>query len=142
MITRDVDTGTQRASMTMWSTGVGPTIFAVGTARLSPAAVADDAARAATLAFFRDALVRNIGGTDPVRPAALPSLLLTPGRNLLAADAFETVGRAGADGRKSRLAARLFIVDDRFFQVVALGADGAIPPDALDTFFSSFRLTS
>jgi hypothetical protein len=33
------------------------------------------------------------------------------------------------------------VVDDRFFQLVALGAEGEIPPEALDTFFTSFRLT-
>ena len=69
-------------------------------------------------------------------------LPLPPGdpRRLLASESVEAFG-PGPDGRKSRLAARFFIVDDRLFQVVALGADGEIPPDALDTFFTSFRLT-
>jgi hypothetical protein len=39
-----------------------------------------------------------------------------------------------------QLAARLFIVDDRLFQVVALGARDELSPEVLDTFLTSFRL--
>jgi hypothetical protein len=139
-VVREIDVAGQRTSMTMWSTGVGPTMFAVGHAQLPQAAVTDEAARARTLTFFREVLVRNIGGTVTSQQPAL--LALSPGdaRKLLASESVEAIGKAGADGRKSRLAARFFIVDDQFFQVVALGAEGEIPPDALDTFFTSFRL--
>jgi hypothetical protein len=44
-------------------------------------------------------------------------------------------------GRPAQLAVRLYVVDDRLFQLVALGAEGEIPPQALETFFDSFRLT-
>lgn len=141
-VTRDLDVGGQRVSMTMWSTGVGATMFAVGAAHLPAALSADAAGRAQAIAYFRDGLVRNIGGT--VTPSAPPSLAVPPGgaRKLLASESVEAIGRAGPDGRKSRLAARFFIVDDRLFQVVALGAEGEIPPEVLDTFFTSFRLAS
>jgi hypothetical protein len=138
VVTRDVDVGGKSAAMTMWSTGTGPAIFAVGTVQL-PAAALSGAARDATVAYFRDGLVRNIGGVQAMPRASPP--LASGARKLLADEAFEAVGRPGADGRKSRLAARVFIVDDRLFQLVALGAEGEIPPEALDTFFTSFRLT-
>jgi hypothetical protein len=140
-VARDIELAGEKVPMTMWSTGVGPTMFAVGAARLPAAAVADQSSRDQTLAYFRGGLVRNIGGTlTSQKPAALA---LSPGsaRRLLAAEAVEAVGNAGPDGRKSRLAARFFIVDDQFFQIVALGAEGEIPPEVLDTFFTSFRLT-
>jgi len=139
-VTRDLDVGGQPVSMTMWSTGVGATMFAVGVARLPPALLSEPAERAQAIAYFRDGLVRNIGGT--VTASAPPSLALPPGgaRRLLASEAVEALGRPGADGRKSRLAARFFIVDDQLFQVVALGAEGEIPPEVLNTFFTSFRL--
>lgn len=139
-VTRDVDVAGQRVSMTMWSTGVGSTMFAVGAARLPGPLAVDAAARTEVVAYFRDGLVRNIGGT--VTSTAAAPLPLAPGdaRKLLASEAVEAAGRPGPDGRKSRLAARFFIVDDRFFQVVALGAEGEIPPEVLDTFFTSFRL--
>ncbi|MGE5161194.1 MAG: hypothetical protein ACM3O5_06790 [Betaproteobacteria bacterium] len=139
-VARDIDVGGRPVSMTMWSTGVGATMFAVGMARLPPALFEEAAGRAQAIAHFRDGLVRNIGGT--VTAGAPPSLQLPPGsaRRLLASEAVEAVGRTGPDGRKSRLAARFFIVDDQLFQVVALGAEGEIPPEVLDTFFTSFRL--
>jgi hypothetical protein len=137
-VTRDLDVAGQKVSMTMWSTGVGRTMFAVGSARLPPPLVADAPARAQAMAYFRDGLVRNIGGTvTSSTPASLP---LPGARRLLASESVEAVGTPGADGRKSRLAARFFIVDDQFFQVVALGSEGEIPPEVLETFFTSFRL--
>ena len=140
MLTRDLEVAGEKVAMTMWSTGIGPTMFAVGTARLPAAAIADEAARTATIGHFRDALVRNIGASEGVRAPVAPRLAVGEARKLLAAEAVEAVGPTNPDGRKSRLAARFFIVDDRFFQVVALGAEGEIPPEALDTFFTSFRL--
>ena len=141
-VTRDLDVGGQPVSMTMWSTGVGATMFAVGVARLPVALSVEAAGRAQAIAYFRDGLLRNIGGT--VTTSTPPSLALPPGgtRKLLASEAVEAVGRTGPDGRKSRLAARFFIVDDQLFQVVALGAEGEIPPEVLETFFTSFRLAS
>jgi len=141
-VTRDLDVGGQPVSMTMWSTGVGATMFAVGVARLPAALSAEPAGRAQAIAHFRDGLVRNIGGAGTT--STPPTLTLPPGsaRKLLAAEAVDASGRPGPDGRKSRLAARFFIVDDQFFQVVALGAEGEIPPEVLDTFFTSFRLVS
>lgn len=137
-VTREVDVAGQRVSMTMWSAGVGPSMFAVGSARLPATLVADATARAQAMAHFRDGLVRNIGGTvTSSAPAPLP---LPGARRLLASEAVTAAGRPGPDGRKSQLAARFFIVDDQFFQVVALGAEGEIPPEVLETFFTSFRL--
>ena len=138
-VTRDVTVDGQPVSMTNWSTGVGPTMFAVGLAKLPPALLADAAARERTLAYFRDGLVRNIGGTV-VAQKTVP-LPLPPGspRKLLASESVEAVGTSGPDARKSKLAARFFIVDDQLFQVVALGAEGELSPEVLDTFFTSFR---
>jgi hypothetical protein len=140
--TRELEIDGQRVAVTMWSTGVGPTMFALGAARLPAPLVADAAARARSIAYFRDGLVRNIRGTVTATVAA--PLALPPGgaRKLLASEAVEAVGGPGPDGRKSRLAARFFIVDDHLFQIVALGADGEIPPEVLETFFTSFRLAS
>ena len=126
--------------MTMRSTGVGPTMFAVGAAKRPSPLSGDDAGRAQAIAHFRDGLVRNIGGTVTASTKAPLSLPAGTARKLLASESVEAVGRAGPDGRKSRLAARFFIVDDQFFQVVALGAEGEIPLEVLDTFFTSFRL--
>jgi hypothetical protein len=48
--------------------------------------------------------------------------------------------KAGAPGRAAHLAARIYVADDRLYQLVVLGAEGEVPPDAIETFFASFRL--
>ena len=72
---------------------------------------------------------------------AAAALTLPPAssRRLYVAEAIRATGR-DSSGRPVQLNARLFVVDDQVFQVVALGADGEISADALDTFFTSFRL--
>ncbi|MBC8120027.1 MAG: hypothetical protein H7X75_10675 [Burkholderiaceae bacterium] len=138
-VVRDTPLADTAVQLSMTSTGIGGTLFAVGSARL-PRSLSDDAAqRQRALGSLRDALVRNVNGKIvKTSPATLPT---SPGnaRQVVAAEAIEAAG-SDAKGRAVRLAARLFIVDDRLFQVVALGVEGEIPPDALDTFFASFRL--
>jgi hypothetical protein len=137
-VARAIDFDGGRIEMTMTSTGVGPTMFAVGVARLPAQATADPAAVGRTVAFFRDALVRNIGGSVMSQRSA--PLAATGGRTLRAAEAVAAHGKIGADGRAAQLAARFYVADDRVYQVVALGAEGELSDDVLETFFSSFRL--
>jgi hypothetical protein len=137
---RDIDFDGGKLSMTMTSTGVGATLFALGVATLPPAAVTPERVEA-TLGWFRDALLRNVQGTQPATRAV--RLATPPGRKLLAAQAVDAQARiAERRGvRSGRLAARFYVVDDRLYQVVALGADGELDAGALETFFDSFRLT-
>jgi hypothetical protein len=134
---RDMDFGGQKVTMEMTSTGVGPSLFALGVARLPAAALAPGRLDA-TVAWFRDGLLRNVQATlADTRSVALAA---PAGRTVRIAQAVRAQGQIGA-GRKAVLAARFYVVDDRLYQVVALGAEGEIPADALDTFFDSFRLT-
>ena len=138
-VTREVEFEKHRLPVTMTSTGIGAAMFAVGVVQLPAAVHADAAARERAITYFRDALVRNIGGTvSATGPAAL-ALPPGSGRAMRANQAIEARGRT-ADGRPAALAARFFIVDDRLFEVIAMGGDGSIDPLALETFFTSFRL--
>ena len=138
-VSREVKLPDGTVQMSMTSTGIGATLFAVGAAQLPAAFSAEPEARQRTIVHLRDALVHNIGGSIVKQSsAALPVPSGDP-RKVLAAEAVEASGRE-AGGRAVQLAARLFIVDDRFFQVVALGAKGEMSTEALDTFFASFRL--
>ena len=131
--------GAVRAEMTMLSTGVDASLFAVGSVSLPPFAVDSPTALDATLAWFSEGLLRNVQAKRAVpEETGAPAGLGT--RTLRAARAFSAPGSAGS-GRPARLAVRLYVVDDRLFQLVALGAEGEIPPQALETFFDSFRLT-
>lgn len=138
-VTREVAFDGHPVPMSMTSTGVGPTLFAVGVADLPGAAVAPQQVEA-TLAWFRDGLLRNVGATL-VRSEPAPPLPGIRSRTPQAAIAVEARGRPRADGRPTVLAARFYVVDDRLYQLVAFGAEGEIPPAALETFFDSFRLT-
>jgi hypothetical protein len=140
-VAREIEFEGRKISVSMTSTGVGPAMFAVGAARLPTGIAGDAAARERAIAYFRDGLVRNIGGTITATGPA--PLVLPPGSAhvLRASQAVQASGRAGGTGPEAVLAARFFIVDDdRLFQLIALGGAGGIEPQALDTFFTSFRL--
>lgn len=138
-VSREVKLPDGTVHMSMTSTGVGATLFAVGAASLPPGLSAEPSARQRTIGHLRDALVRNVNGTITQSSAAALSVPVRDSRRVLAAEALQAAGR-DPGGRAVQLAARLFIVDDQFFQIVALGAEGEISSDALDTFFASFRL--
>ncbi len=127
--------------MSMLSVGVGASLFAVGTVRLPAPAIATPDALQQTLVWFRDGLARNLGTSAPAEwseTAPPPGLA---GRRLRAAQAFAVAGTAGPRGRPARLAARLYVVDDRLYQLTVIGAEGEVPSQARETFFDSFRLT-
>ena len=137
-VTRAVSFEGQPLAVTMTSTGVGAAMFAIGEVQLPPQVAGDAAAQARVIAYFRDALVRNIDGTISASGAA--TLVLPPGSShrFVQGQSVQAQGRT-VDGRSAALAARFFIVDDRLFQLVALGGDGGVGSQALDTFFTSFR---
>jgi hypothetical protein len=133
-VQREVEVDGRKLPVSMTSTGVGPTMFAVGVVQMPPGL--EPAAQARVLAHFREALVRNIDGKVTARgDAALPGAA-----GLRAGEFVDARGRA-SDGRPARLVARFFIVDDRLYEVIALGGDDALDALALDTYFTSFRLT-
>jgi hypothetical protein len=148
IITRDIEVplaaGAQKLSMTMTSAGVDGAMFAVGAAHLPGPVAQNPAAVQSAMAFFRDGLLRNIGITGPVReapPAALAARTVTQ----RAATSFEARGELGRPGEKpapARLAARIYVVDDRLYQIVAMGSAADLPDSEIENFFTSFHLTA
>lgn len=135
---RDVSVLGRSLPMRMQANGQGATLFAVGVMQLPPEIARDQAQRAALLAWIEDGLVRRFALRDVRRTE--PALYVPPGRQLLAATAFSARAAVGAERRAGTIAARLFIVDDRLYQVLALGAEGELPPEVEDNFLASFRL--
>jgi len=138
VVTRELVFEGQTLPMSMTSTGVGASMFAVGVATLPPMLADDPAARERLIAYFRDALLKNLDATAPVAEKATLSRPPAAPQQLRAAQGLRAQGHAGRGGAAARLAARWFIVDDRLYQLIALGGEGAIDPVALDTFFDSF----
>ncbi|HUN90913.1 MAG TPA: hypothetical protein VMU33_02575 [Burkholderiaceae bacterium] len=127
--------GVLHLALTMTSTGVGATLFAVGVAPLPPAAAQD---ADAVLAWFRDGIVRNLAGTVTAsRPLAPP-----PGATgaLRASEELVARGTMEPGHRAARLDARLYVFEDRLYSLAAVAAEGELPPEARDTFFDSFRI--
>jgi hypothetical protein len=139
--TREVDYNGRKLAMTMTSAGVGPTMFAVGVAQLPAGLATDGGEREAALTWFRDGLIKNIGGTLSIAQSAHLSAAAAAGHTVRAGQAVAAKGKIGAQGRAAQLAARFYVVDDRLYQLVAIGAEGELPAEILDTFFASFRLT-
>jgi len=140
-VVRDIEFEGQTLRVSMTSTGVGAAMFALGVVSLPDGIGSDAAAQERAIAYFRDGLIRNISGT--VVSTGPASLVMPPGtrRQLHVGQTVNARGRTGPGGQTAVLAARFFIVDDRLFQLVALGGEGSIEPQSLDTFFTSFRLT-
>jgi hypothetical protein len=140
--TRTLEMPAGKVEMTMTSAGVGRTLFAVGVAPLPQAAYAPGEV-STTLAWFRTGLLRNLGADQAglliAQDLQVPAQLAA-GRTVRGAQSLSARGPAGADGRAVQLAARFYVVDDRLYQVVAMGAEGEIPALAQETFFASFRL--
>jgi hypothetical protein len=140
-VTRDVKLSDVVVPMSMTSTGIGATLFAVGVAQLSPDIATAPDKRQQVLVSLRDALIRNINGTitRAAPGTVLPADSMADISKAVVSESIEASGR-DAQGREVRLVARFFVVDDRLYQLVALGGENEIPPEALDAFFSSFRI--
>lgn len=147
VVTRDIElplaAGPTKVSMTMTSAGVGPTMFAVGVAHLPAGTPEDPAALQASMGFFRDGLLRNIG-VKTAEKEGVPEARKS-GPPVRAATSFEAhglLGRPGETPEPARLAARIYVVDDRLYQIVAMGKVDELPDREIETFFTSFQLTS
>jgi hypothetical protein len=88
------------------------------------------ARRTELLAAARDALVRNIAGR------------ITADRDVRidGAAGHEFVADGNVGGRPMRLAARIFVTDSRFYQVVFVGRRDRLAEADVDLFLGSFRL--
>jgi hypothetical protein len=117
--------------MTMTGAEVNGVTFAVGSATLP-----DQAMPQAALNAMKTGLVNNIGATirrekaSPVAGSPVPS------------SEIEAVGSADrkTGGQPKVLFARFAEKDRRIYQVVVLGPQKAVDRDAVETFFTSFKL--
>lgn len=125
--TRQVTLAERKVDMNMTGAETDGLTFAVGSARLADAGQAREA-----LLAMKTAMVRNIGGkVEQERQLPQPGTMLT-------ATEIVATGSPGSGGAPHRLQARFIVHEDRVYQLVVLGRAPA-PPEAVDTFFSSFR---
>lgn len=117
-LTRSVDLDRLRVDMTMTAAQVDGATFAVGSAS------APDAARAqAAVPALRTALLRNIGADDDAAQDA---------------SQVDMQGR-GADGQPIHLTGRFAARGVRVYQVIVVRKPGAVPPEQVEQFLTSFK---
>jgi hypothetical protein len=123
---RQVVIGGVSLEMSMDSTRRDGIAFGAGYAEIP----AGYARRAELLAAARDALVRNIGGR------------ITAEREVTVdgASGQEFYADGSADGQPMRLAARVFISGERFYQVACVGRTDRVAKAEPALFLNSFRL--
>lgn len=114
--------------MTMTAAQADGVMFAVGSAQLPASANAQ-----AALQAMKTALVNNIGGTirhEKLSAGAIPSIDIE-------AAGTRTTARGG---QPTLLFARFMAKDRWIYQAVVIGREKDISRDAIDTFFTSFKL--
>jgi hypothetical protein len=125
---RMVDLDGMRLTMTMTTASAGGVTFAVGSAKMP-----DPAKAHAILNAMKNALVNNIGGT--VRQEKSVAIANSP----VPSTDIEATGIPGAGGRPTLLFARFAARDRWIYQAVVVGRENAVPREAVDTFFISFK---
>ncbi|MGJ7915573.1 hypothetical protein ACI48D_08890 [Massilia sp. LXY-6] len=123
--TRTIDLDGMQVSMTMTAADVDGATFAVGAAEAP-----DEAHAQAAVAAMQEALMRNIGATANSRTAAA-----APGKNSRDVDA-----TGNSNGTPVRLVGHFEARGKRFYQVIVLGKPGALPPEQVEQFLTSFKL--
>ncbi|MEG1832702.1 MAG: hypothetical protein RR240_05100 [Burkholderiaceae bacterium] len=135
---REIDAAGLPIRLTMTSAGVGATLFAIGEAALPASLAADPAERERLIVWLRDRLLANVSASDVV---FVPVRVLPPsGRELRSLQALTARAVLSPRQQPVQLSARWFIVDDRLYQLVVMGAETDLPFGAADNFFTSFRL--
>ena len=133
---RPVNLGGIMADMTMTAAEIDDVTFAVGTAELPDAAQAQ-----AALLVMKDTLVKNIGGVVRHEKSQLSKTLSTI--DLDAGPAAAPAGKDAASNQGARASAmhvHLVARDRRVYQVIVIGRQSAIRPEAVDTFLTSFKI--
>lgn len=131
---RTIDLDGMKVEMTMTAVERDGTIFAVGSAE------APDAEKAqAALTAMKTALVNNIGATVTSEKARATS---GTGRGQRAATDIEATGKknGGANATPVKLVGHFEAVDKRFYQVIVMGKESAMPKEQVDQFMSSFTV--
>ncbi|MGZ3254017.1 MAG: hypothetical protein ACXU7D_06875 [Burkholderiaceae bacterium] len=128
---RKINLDGQQVMMTMTAAEVDGVTYAVGTVTLPDREKAHSA-----LQGMKSALVRNINGTITLEKSSDDKTAGTASVEL------DASGSSGANGHTQpmRLVARFIAKDRQVYQVLIVGREKAVTSEAIDTFFTSFKL--
>lgn len=128
---RSINLDGQQVIMTMTAAEVDGVTYAVGTAMLPDAEKAHSALR-----NMKSALVKNIAGTIKLEKLSEDK---AAGTTSIEIDAVGS-SPANSGGQSMRLIAHFVAKDKQVYQIVIVGRENAMTSDAIDTFFTSFKL--
>lgn len=130
---REIDLDGKRVTMTMVASEVDGVTYAVGDAAMPDAGSAQLA-----LIAMKTAMIKNIDGTvKQQKVSTMPHGSGPQVRQLVVTDI--AVDGGTAKGPARRMHARFVARDAHVVQLVVAGPADAVKPEAVDTFFSSFK---
>lgn len=134
-LTRQIDLNGTPVAMTMTAVVVDNITFAVGSAELPDATLAQ-----VSLSAMKTALINNISGT--IRAEKTLTMAHGTGSGQLAVMEVEALGSGGAVNHEQTRAlfARFVAKDKQVYQLVVTGPEKTVKRELVDTFFSSFKL--
>ena len=134
---RPVTLDGKKVTMTMSAAEVDGVTFAVATAKFADAAQAQ-----AALIAMKIAMVKNIDGTIKLEKSSTSDKTNGAAVDRISTIEIDASGSAGTNtgGQARRLIARFVARDNRVYQVMMVGSAKAMKPEAIDTFFTSFKL--
>jgi hypothetical protein len=128
---RDINLNGHQVTMTMTAAEVNGVTYAVGTALLP-----DNEKAHAALTSMKSALVKNIAGTIKLEKSSEDK---SAGTTSIEIDASGLL-TSNSGMQPMRLVARFVAKDRQVYQVIIVGRERAVARDAIDTFFTSFKL--
>jgi hypothetical protein len=140
VFTRLVNLGGITTNMTMTAAEIDHITFGVGSAKLADAKQAQ-----AVLSLMKNTMVHNINGViSKESMQRIDSVLMI---DIDAATVLTSAPPSGSrdinplksKAQRMRLRARFIARDERVYQVVVIGRDQAIPPEAVEMFLTSFK---
>jgi hypothetical protein len=135
--TRDVTVAGLTLPMTMKVARVDRSMFAVAHVDLPEAVVADPVERDRVVAAFEEIFQRNLQGTVTARRDVPLRQAGTDTRKLTHASEIEVRGKVRDNA--SWLLGRVYLLDRRLIEAVALGPDDELTPDVAKMFVQSLR---
>lgn len=135
--TREVTVAGLSLKMTMKVARVDQSMFAVVHVDLPEAVVADPAERERVVAAFEGIFQRNLQGTVTARRDVSLRQASNDTRKLTHASEFEVRGKVRDS--TSWLLGRVYLLDRRLIEAVALGPDDELSADVAKTFVQSVR---
>lgn len=134
-LTREIKLRELQVRMTMHGAKVNQSSFTVGVVPL-PGSTA--AARESALDAMREAMSRNIGGTESDSAVLNTPVIAGDGSNAPAEPTRVVQVDGQINGKPARMLARYLMHHDRVYQLVALGTD--LNTEQARTFLDSFKL--